>query len=366
MKIRKILIAILLSTMWVANAAAQNRISATEDVIAYVAPPNCAGGYYGSTLVPVTACGNDATADGSSALPYATLQAAIDYFDQNYDFRGKYAPFIKVASHAWPDPFKYAGVMISNRFVGQPGGIPPLIYGDGTPPFVIGNYKPIVIQGDPDHPFNAIINPGTDDRPAQIALSLAGDARVQVRGIAFDTTYATADNIDVFGASTLDLADVGFGNASNDLKRIHIGVAWGGTLMINGLVSIAGHASSFIETGSNGTVYWNNNGNPLTPMKVCIMGMPQFGNGMFNSNNGPLTVAGVTFPKCHVADDGTIVDDGGRGQVQGTVAVSKYLGVIDTATGTSAPGRTCNPDYFPQNIVPGGVQVDVQDSAICR
>jgi hypothetical protein len=137
---------------------------------------------------------------------------------------------------------------------------------------VIGTYKPVTLVGCPGNSVGVLLNPGDGGRPAMIGLSAAGGARVKVVGLSIDTTHAHQDGMDVFGGATMDLSDVVFGNAGGSLDRIQIGVAWGGTLVVNGDVTTAGSASSFLELGSDGTAYWNNNGNPASPMHFHVVG----------------------------------------------------------------------------------------------
>ena len=310
-------LALLLLLVGPAVAVAQ-RAPATSNLKVFVAPSgNCAGGYWGAGGPPVSMCGDDAKGDGSQSAPWATPQHAIDVLYSKYDFLNTYAPTIQLASAPAPRRFYYPGMQLSGRLLGQPGTLAPLVLSADHPTYPIGKYNPFTIKGDPTNPSGAVINPGAGGRPPIIGLSLTEGAAVKVTGLSFDTTHAAQDNIDVFLGSFLDLSHVVLGNAGNELRHIQIGVAWGSTLEVTGPITVAGNASSFLEMGAASVAYWNNNGDPKTPMKIDIVGEPQFSNGFINATKGAIWIANVHF----------------NGKIKGTSAVAKFNGVIDTGTG---------------------------------
>lgn len=345
------------------------RIMATANQDAYVAPPSgCTGGYWDTSATPVINCGNDTSpGDGSMLHPFASPQHAWDKYYQGWDFAGQFGLTIHLACAAAPAHFLYDGVLASGLMVGQPGGFPPLLAQTGFPKYTLGKYMPVTFVGCLGNQWGAFMqpNPSTFGRDI-IALAVTGGAIVRASGFAIDTTFTTQDCADVFTGSILDIDHMVWGNASNGLPRINVGVMQG-TLIINGDQAIGANASSWIEIGEGGFVDWNNNGDPGTPMVVRIMGSGgTFGNGMLNANRGAMDVTNVKFIHSNLDAMNNYVDDATRPQIHGTAAVAKNNGVINTGMTAGTGANTCPGSYFPLNVVSGGVQVDVQDNAICK
>lgn len=341
-------------------ASAQRTVATSNPVIYFAPQTGCSGGYWGTTSNPVTSCGSDIPGCGTMSQPCATPQVAINDFYQNWDFNGQYAPILNLACAAAPGNFFYPGITVSGLMVGQPGGFPPLVYGDGSPPFPLGIYAPVQIIGCPSNPFGAFINPNpSQGRPATIGLMVAGGARVRASGLAVDTTYAEMDCIDVFN-SILDIDHLVWGNSSIDNKRIQMGI-YEGTVFVNGDLAIFGHAGSWIEAGQDGKVIWNTNG--VAPnMTVRLATNLSFSNGMIYANAGNINLPHVSFVHTTLNALNQFVDDATTPTITGNVVFINENGVIETGTG---PGpQTCPASYFPQTS--SGAVIVRQDNAVCR
>jgi hypothetical protein len=356
--VRAFLLTLLLICGLAVSSAHAQRIAVTSNLAVYVAPPaNCAPGYYATTPpTPTTGCGNDATGTGSAAAPWATVQHALTVLYQGYDFGGLYAPTIYLASSLVGQPigqaFFYPGFKMSGRLVGQPGTVPVLV-GGSQPNVSVGIYNPFTITGDPNNPTGVFIQPGQHGFPCDNAVSLSDDAAVKITGMLFDTLACSTGHLLVFTGSFADLSYAWFGNAGSGTHSglDQIGVAWGGAfVLITGPLTIAGGASSFIETGIDGGAQFSTNGQ--VPINITLAGIPSFSNGMFQASYGRIEMSAVTFSQYYPGQPVSIT---------GAPAVAKYGGVINTS-GVGAGPNTCQPSYFPSGTSP----INVQDNAVCR
>jgi hypothetical protein len=290
------------------------RSVATSNIQRFISPPSSSfttGAYWtvGSTQVPAVP-GNDATGNGSQSAPYATIQRAVDEMYADWDFAGKYAPNIYVASKPGSGiGYLYPRVAMSGRLLGQPGVFPPLQAVPGKPLFNIGVYNPFTLQGDPANPIGAVIAVGNygslgsfdDNGPA---ISLSDTAGLKVFGFLIDSGPSYQDNIDVMNASMLDIDHVMLGNAgqiTGGHYNLHIGVSMSSTLMVSaGGLNVVGNSVAMAQIGASSCFIGNNNGGQTGTI--------------------PITLSGVTF------DDAMFIIDGSEAYTQGMAFTGSFTG----------------------------------------
>jgi hypothetical protein len=218
----------------------------------------------------------------------------------------------------------------------------PLVVGPGKPSYPIGKYLPFTLRGDPQNPLGAFLNPCPGSgRPVIPALSLNEGAALRVEGVSFDTSTAQQDCINVFTGSFLDLSDnIYFGNARDPSNtwNVHIGVAWSSTLVITGTIVLLGSAASFIQTGANSTVYWDNNTGQAGNTPVYILYNQRFGSGFFAVDGASTVYASANF----------------IGSARGSKAAIVRNSVLDSCRA---------PD---QNLIPGDSPMVIQDNSLYR
>jgi len=337
------LVALLIAT---APAHAQ-RTSVTSNVDMYVSPASsCTPGYWydpGGNIT-IANCGNDATADGTISLPFATCQGAVDWLYSKFDFVGRYAPTIHMGVAASPGQFFYPNCGLSGRLLGQPGTSPPLVVGPGLPIFKFGNYNPFLLLGDPTYPLGAFLVSGDFGYPAdRPALSLTDGAALKVQGLAFDTGASQQDCIDAQGVGTLlDVANLLFGacgkpttvSPSYTNYNLGIGIAFSSHLYIDGDLAISsGDMGAFIQLGQGSSMFPNDNG---TTPKFNIA----FGGGTFQA--GVLVIGGAS-----------------SAFLNGLTFSGSYSGST-IENGTGAGPNTC-----PATMILGHAKI-VQDNSSCR
>ena len=348
MKIKMALLCATALTAFATPASAQ-RIFQSSNLSVYIAPPtNCATGYWASGG-SVTACGDDVNGNGTQAAPWATCQHAVDVLYSQYDFLGKWAPTINVASKPAPGQFFYPRCAISGRLVGQPGSLPPMFAVTGHPTYAIGNYNPFVLQGDPANRLGAFLVAGDFGFPADgPALSLTDGAGLRVRGLTFDSGQSFQDNIDVMYSATLEIDSIALGNAGTTpgTYNINIGCAFNCTLWFDpptvqpGINSV-GSAASLIQLGAHSTMIANNN-------------TGQTGNVQINLSGG-------SFPAGVVQNDDSEVYNLGfvwTGSFTGTYGYQGTKTAV-VENGTGAGPRTC------PNLILGHADL-WQDNSVCR
>lgn len=320
------------------------RIQATGNMNFYIAPPTSFTGGYWASGGTVTVGGDDVLGDGSQAHPWATLQHAIDTLYANYDWVGKYAPTINVASKPAPGQFYYPRAAMSGRLLGQPGTMAPLQAAPGKPTFAIGNYNPFTIQGDPANPLGAFIVSGDFGFPADgPAFSMTEGAAAKVLGLTFDSGQSFQDNLDVMIGSFLDLSNVYFGNAGTppNSYNINIGLAFNSTLFITGPINIVGNASAFIQAGQSSTIITNNNTGETGKVTITFSG-PTFTTAAFVIDGSHFYIQGLQFAGSFTGNGILAVDN------------------ASISNGTGAGPNTC-----PVGLVLGHPSV-IQDNSVCR
>jgi hypothetical protein len=299
------------------------------DASIFFAPPGPAmpTGYWmvNGVAVPIGVCGSDSTGDGSQAKPFATPQASFDFLYEEIDLDGQYKADVYVGMAFGGSQFFYPGLQISGRIQGQAGSLAPLFVQAGSPSFPIGKYVPVSLRGDKTNQMGAFLNPNpAAGRPAVPGLSMTDGAGLRVAGIAFDTSTAKMDCIDVFENSFLDIADCTFGNAGMPGPtdyNLHFGVAWDSTVMVDGMLTIqGGSAASFMQVAQS-QVYFNNNGMPGTSVGVNIVGSSSsFPGGFFCIDDStiyaigvPLTGSIASGPQAVILRHGTLETGHGQG-----------------------------------------------------
>lgn len=280
------------------------------------------------------------------ANPCATPQYAFDALYADYDLQCKFKATIQLAAAPAPGQNYYPGVNISGRPVGQCGTLKPLTVGPGKPPFGIGKYLPITLQGDPANPLGAFLNPGNGGRPGGACISLSDGASLRVTGIACDTAFAAQDGFDIYSNSFMDMSHVWFGNAGmpGSTYSNHISVGFGSTLIITGDYGLSGSAMAHINAGANATVDYENNGDPALPINVTILNNPTFTAGFMLIDDSLLYAQGINY----------------IGDAIGPRATVLRNGVIETNTGNGT-SHSCSATYFPGTGAPV-----ILDNAVCR
>lgn len=333
------------------NASAQvtftpaQRLAPNGNFTMYVAPASgCAAAYWGAGGPQATVCGIDTVGCGfSQSMPCATPQYVNNALFANYDFQGLFCPTMQLAvayqqgqpNAAAPYQMLYSGLQVSGRLVGQPGTLAPLFVGPGKPSYPVGVYCPYTIQGDPAYPKGATLNPGAGGRASIPALSLTDSAAMKLSGIGFDTSTTPMDCLDIYSAFA-EVDNLYFGNCGPPPSsyNLSIGIAWvgrgGATLIVNGPLTVAGSAFSFIQAGASSSVLWNNN--DAFGMLVTWLNSPHFPQGIFVADGSQIFMAGVQQ----------------SGVATGPAALVLRLGTMFTATGTpSNTHNSCAQSAFP-------------------
>lgn len=262
----------------------------------------------GNVTFYVGPTGNDSTGDGSQGNPFATPQHAFDVLFANYDLQCKYSATVQLAAAPSGQYNFYPGVNISGRISGQCGTLKPLTTSPGLPPFVIGKYLPLTLQGDPNNPLGAFIDPAAG---GGACLSLSDGAALRVTGIACDTSKSGQDGFDVFSNSFLDMSNVWFGNAGmpGSTYANHISVGFDSSLLITGNYGMSGSALAHIDAAKS-TVDYENNGNPGAPIIVTIQNTPSFPAGFFLIDDSLAYVQTVQFSGVATGPGATVLRNG--------------------------------------------------------
>ena len=350
--------AALLALLFAHDCIAQTaRIMATSNITAYVAPPtlypdgaasNCLSGHFGVGGPAVTVCGADVPGCGAITAPCASPQYPIDVFYRTYDWVTQFAPTVQLASGSGALQMYYPAIQISGPLMGQPGSMPPLVVGASMPPFPIGNYNPFVIQADPSNHLGAFLTPCTHGLPCgKPAFSASSGVGAKLSGVTLDTSLTPQDAFDAFG-SLIDVSNIGFGNAGPPGPgnyNLHMGCAWGATLIISGpLTDEGGSAASFLQAGADCRVYPNNNGAPGLNIPVTFNGAPHFYTALFQADHATLYLQGLTLSGAPTSPLGLLAVD---------------TAAVQTASGGAGP-HTCTSAQFL------GLSVNVQDNSSCR
>jgi hypothetical protein len=341
--------------------------SPDQDMFLFVAPPEQNGvcspmGYWGIVGGPVTTCGNDATADGSKGLPFATPQGAVDFLMEKIDLLGKYRATIQLAVGNVGSQLFYPGVAISGRIAGQGGSLPPLFVGVGQADFPIGKYRPLTIQGDPANFTGVWISPGTVGTrvfPDSIGVSLTDGAAVKLLGLSVDTSTAKQDCIDVFNYSVIELNTVAWGNCGailEGVQRIGLGLGWNGSAgaIVTGPLHVYGSMAAWIQSG--GWIYGNNNGPAGNTINVTFHNTPSMLWAALYIDGGYTYVANWNFI--------------------GSINAPRSAWILTNGTletNTGPQNKVCpnpcvigNPNYLPHTVATGTGVVLVEDNGVYR
>jgi len=298
-----------------ATPALAQRTIPTADIVLYVAPASsCTSMYWpGTPNVNVTTCGDDTNGHGTQAAPYATPQRARSDLEMNYDLQFKWRSTIQLAAGSGGVQAHYCGLMASNRLTGQGGDVPRLLSG-ATNNYFIGKYLPTTLRGDPANTLGALIYPGALGCANQPGVTLSATG-MKLEGVTIDTasgSTASADCLDVFDSSFVELSNVWFGACA----FLDIGLAWNSAILQTGPISVSGSAGIGFMQVAHSTMQGNSDsGSSL--MQINRVGNPNFPGGFFIIDHG--VVYGNTFqlngtaqgPLLNILRDGCYVNPNG-------------------------------------------------------
>jgi len=243
----------------------------------------------GNTTLYVATTGNDSTGNGTSGAPWATLQHAINYIQQNIDIAG-YIVTVQLQDGTYT------------------GGV------SSASPFIGGNERNVVINGDSVTPSNTKV---TVTSPSVAAFYVAGaNSGFTLQNIQLKTvTGGNSIQADQGGTIT-----VGGGMIFDSSPGAHMIATNLGRIYTSGNYSIVGSAGAHLDAVGADII---NTGTSA----VTLTGTPAFSTAFANSTVlSNLSFSGVTF----------------TGSATGTRYIASVNAVIDTNGGGA--------NYFPGSI----------------
>jgi hypothetical protein len=247
----------------------------------------------------VATTGSDTLGTGlSSGSPFATLQHAYNYLQNNFDLNG-FTATINIA------PGTYAPVICAGPIMGQ-------------------NANNVIFNGSIAAP-NTVIIQASNAAGFGLCFYVYDNAWIFIQGVTLQTSGTQAEQGNClatnFGGSIV-FTTVIFGTAI----ATHCYAGTGGFIQAAGNYTVSGGSANHITAGEGGHIHWDGS---VTPIAITLVGTPNFSGSFASAGNcGTVWVLGTTFigtgatgTRYAAANNGSIATNGaGANFFPGSVA----------------------------------------------